>query len=45
MEYPSGQLIMSYRAKQSLEIASLTKMMTCYLIIKLAETHQKDLTL
>lgn len=44
MEYPSGQLILSYRSKQSLEIASLTKIMTCYLIIKLAEEYSKDIT-
>ena len=44
MEYPTGRLILSYRSKQPLEIASLTKIMTCYLIIKLAEEYQKDIT-
>jgi D-alanyl-D-alanine carboxypeptidase len=36
-EYPSAQLILSYRSKQAMEIASLTKIMTCYMIIKMAE--------
>ncbi len=42
-EYPSGQLILSYRAKQSLEIASLTKIMTCYLVINLAEELKRNI--
>lgn len=43
MEYPSGQLVLSYRSKQSLEIASLTKIMTCYLIIKLSEELRRNI--
>ena len=42
-EYPSGQLILTSRGKQSLEIASLTKIMTCYLIITLAEELKRNI--
>ena len=37
IEADSQQLVLINRGKQSLEIASLTKIMTAYLIIKMVE--------
>lgn len=43
MEYPTGNLILSSKGQTSLEIASLTKIMTFYTIRKIAQEFYIDI--
>lgn len=43
-EHPSGQVVLAHRSKILLEIASLTKIMTFYTAIKVAETNNINLS-
>lgn len=42
-EYPSGQVIFGNYSKKVAEIASLTKIMTFYTVVKIAEEYDKDI--
>lgn len=43
MEHPSCQLILAHHIKQSLEIASLTKIMTFYVVCRIAKQFNINL--
>lgn len=40
VEHPSGQVVLAHRSKSAMEIASLTKIMTFYVITKVAQQNR-----
>jgi D-alanyl-D-alanine carboxypeptidase len=45
MEHPSCDVILAHHCKQSLEIASLTKIMTFYVVCRIADDKNVNIKL